>query len=41
MTNITLFCLIQGDNLCNIFEIEIESNKYISDIKEEIKKNKS
>src|SRR3954447_25989134 len=38
MSNITLFCWIQGDDPNNIFEVEIERNKSIGDLKEEIKK---
>ena len=40
MTNITLFCLMQSDDPSNIFEVEIENDKYISDLKEEIEKKK-
>src|ERR1044071_8402508 len=38
MSNVMLFCLIQGDSPNNIFEVEIENNKYVNDLKEEIKK---
>src|SRR4051795_5048826 len=40
MPNITLFCLIQGDNLNNIFKVKIKKSKSVSDLKEEIKKEK-
>src|ERR1044072_3689358 len=40
MPNITLFCLIQGDNLKNIFEVEIENSRSVNDLKEKIKKKK-
>src|SRR5688572_17728244 len=40
MSNVTLFCLIQGDNLDNIFKVEIKTNKSVNDLKEVIRKKK-
>src|SRR5688572_23676647 len=37
MPNITLFCYIQGDNPDNIFKVNIERNKPISNLKKEIR----
>src|SRR5436305_13374059 len=41
MLNIILCCFIQGDNPDNIFKIEVENNKFVSNLKEEIKKKKT
>jgi hypothetical protein len=40
MPKITLICLIQGDNLNNIFKVEIENSKFVGDLKKEVEKNK-
>src|SRR5688572_13959822 len=40
MFNVTLFCLIQGDNFDNYFRVEIKNSKSVGDLKEEIKKKK-
>ena len=41
MTEITLFCLVNGDNPKNAFPVHFEDSKLVGDLKDAIKKKRS